>query len=107
MPFHPGLGNFVSIEDLRWAFGSWYSVQTCGVKKGLSRPGTPVYKTRNGMRCCCAKTRVRNPALIARLSDAPVKRLQPARFNQDDCDQNQPIRQLRDAGALAGAVYPG
>lgn len=44
VPFHPGLGNFVSIDDLRWEFGEWYSVQTCGVKKSLGRPGTPVYK---------------------------------------------------------------
>jgi len=44
VPFHPGLGNFVSIDDLRWEFGSWYSVQTCGVKKSLTRPGTPVYQ---------------------------------------------------------------
>jgi len=43
VPFHPGLGNFVSVEDLHWEFGAWYSVQTCGVKKGLARPGTPVY----------------------------------------------------------------
>ena len=44
VPFHPGLGNFVSVDDLHWEFGDWYSVQTCGVKKGLTRPGTPVYK---------------------------------------------------------------
>jgi phenylpropionate dioxygenase-like ring-hydroxylating dioxygenase large terminal subunit len=44
VPFHPGLGNFVSVEDLHWEFGDWYSVQTCGVKQGLSRPGTPVYQ---------------------------------------------------------------
>ena len=44
VPFHPGLGNFVSIDDLSWEFGDWYSVQTCGVKKGLARPGTPVYQ---------------------------------------------------------------
>jgi phenylpropionate dioxygenase-like ring-hydroxylating dioxygenase large terminal subunit len=44
VPFHPGLGNFVSIDDLRWEFGDWYSVQTCGVKKGLGRPGSPVYR---------------------------------------------------------------
>ena len=43
VPFHPGLGNFVSIDDLRWEFGDWYSVQTCGVKKSLARTGTPVY----------------------------------------------------------------
>ncbi len=44
VPFHPGLGNFVSIDELDWEFGDWYSIQTCGVKKGLSRPGTPVYE---------------------------------------------------------------
>ena len=44
VPFHPGLGNFVSIDDLRWEFGDWYSVQTCGIKKSLARPGTPVYQ---------------------------------------------------------------
>ena len=44
VPFHPGLGNFVSVDDLHWEFGDWYSVQTCGVKKGLARPGTPVYE---------------------------------------------------------------
>src|SRR5271156_906902 len=44
VPFHPGLGNFVSVNDLRWEFGDWHSVQTCGIKRGLSRPGTPVYR---------------------------------------------------------------
>lgn len=44
VPFHPGLGSFVSVEDLHWEFGDWYSVQTCGVKQGLTRPGTPVYE---------------------------------------------------------------
>lgn len=43
VPFHPGLGSFVSIDDLRWEFGDWYSVQTCGVKNNLARPGSPVY----------------------------------------------------------------
>jgi choline monooxygenase len=43
-PFHPGLGNFVDVSDLKWEFGEWYSVQTCGVKRGLSRPGSPVYR---------------------------------------------------------------
>ena len=44
VPFHPGLGNFVSIDDLHWEFSDWYSVQTCGIKKNLARPGTPVYE---------------------------------------------------------------
>jgi phenylpropionate dioxygenase-like ring-hydroxylating dioxygenase large terminal subunit len=43
-PFHPGLGNFVDVRDLKWEFGQWYSVQTCGVKRRLARPGSPVYQ---------------------------------------------------------------
>ena len=42
-PFHPGLGQFVNVNDLRWEFGHWYSVQTCGIANGLARPGSPVY----------------------------------------------------------------
>lgn len=42
-PFHPGLGNFVDVADLKWEFGEWYSVQTCGVKRGLAKPGSAVY----------------------------------------------------------------
>lgn len=44
VPFHPGLGNFVNVDDLKWEFGDWYSVQTCGVKRELQRPGSTVYK---------------------------------------------------------------
>jgi choline monooxygenase len=43
IPFHPGLGNFVTCEDLRWEMTDAYSVQTVGVMNSLSRPGTPVY----------------------------------------------------------------
>lgn len=43
-PFHPGLGRFVTCEDLRWEFGEWYSVQTVGIADALKRPGTPAYK---------------------------------------------------------------
>jgi choline monooxygenase len=43
-PFHPGLGNFVDVSDLRWEFGDWYSVQTCGVRRALSKPGSETYK---------------------------------------------------------------
>jgi choline monooxygenase len=43
-PFHPGLGNFVDVGDLKWEFGDWYSVQTCGVKRGLLKPGSAVYR---------------------------------------------------------------
>ena len=42
-PFHPGLGGFVSCEDLRWEFGRHHSLQTVGVQKALSRAGSPVY----------------------------------------------------------------
>lgn len=43
-PFHPGLGGFVNVADLKWEFGDWYSVQTCGVKQGLAKPGSTVYQ---------------------------------------------------------------
>jgi choline monooxygenase len=36
-PFHPGLGNFVSCEDLRWEFKQHYSVQTVGVANRLGK----------------------------------------------------------------------
>ena len=43
VPFHPGLGNFVTCEDLRWECTPAYSVQTVGVLSELQKPGTPVY----------------------------------------------------------------
>lgn len=43
-PFHPGLGQFVTCNDLRWHFGEWFSVQTVGVHKALQAPGTPTYR---------------------------------------------------------------
>ena len=43
-PFHPGLGKFVSCDDLKWEFGDWHSVQTVGLHKDLKQPGTPVYR---------------------------------------------------------------
>lgn len=43
-PFHPGLGNFVDVNDLKWEFGDWYSVQSCGVKNRLARPGSKTYE---------------------------------------------------------------
>jgi len=42
-PFHPGLGQFVSCDDLRWEFGDHHSVQTVGVANGLAKSGSPVY----------------------------------------------------------------
>ena len=43
-PFHPGLGQFVTCEDLRWEFGSRHSVQTVGAKNALAKPGSPAYQ---------------------------------------------------------------
>ena len=43
-PFHPGLGQFVSCDDLHWEFGARHSVQTVGLNKALARPGSPTYR---------------------------------------------------------------
>ncbi len=47
-PFHPGLGNFVTCEDLRWEFKDHYSVQTVGAANRLgkadARGGSPAYE---------------------------------------------------------------
>jgi choline monooxygenase len=47
-PFHPGLGRFVTCEDLSWEFGHHHSVQTVGAHKALMDPskaaGSPVYE---------------------------------------------------------------
>ena len=43
VPFHPGLGNFVTCDDLKWQFGHWYSVQTVGVTD-LKKSGSPAYE---------------------------------------------------------------
>ena len=43
-PFHPGLGQFVTCDDLRWEFAAWASVQFVGVNDGLAKPGTRTYE---------------------------------------------------------------
>ena len=43
-PFHPGLGNFVTCDDLAWEFKKEYSVQTVGVASTFGQPGSDVYK---------------------------------------------------------------
>ncbi len=43
-PFHPGLGNFVTCDDLRWQFGQQYSVQTVGISRAFGQPGSAVYQ---------------------------------------------------------------
>jgi phenylpropionate dioxygenase-like ring-hydroxylating dioxygenase large terminal subunit len=42
-PFHPGLGHFVTCDDLEWQFGPRHSVQTVGINNRLARPGTATY----------------------------------------------------------------
>ncbi len=43
-PFHPGLGHFVSCDDLRWEFSQWYSAQRVGVSQAFNQPGSEVYR---------------------------------------------------------------
>ena len=43
-PFHPGLGHFVSCNDLRWEMGEGYSVQTVGVNAALKKSGSSTYQ---------------------------------------------------------------
>ncbi|MGV0951300.1 MAG: aromatic ring-hydroxylating oxygenase subunit alpha, partial [Azonexus sp.] len=42
-PFHPGLGNFVTCDDLTWQFGDWYSVQRVGITS-LKKSGSRAYE---------------------------------------------------------------
>jgi choline monooxygenase len=42
-PFHPGLGQFVSCDDLRWEFAPWASLQTVGINSRLAKPGSRTY----------------------------------------------------------------
>jgi phenylpropionate dioxygenase-like ring-hydroxylating dioxygenase large terminal subunit len=41
--FHPGLSHFVDLDALAWEFGTRWSVQTVGIRRGLARPGSPAY----------------------------------------------------------------
>jgi len=43
-PFHPGLGRFVSCDDLHWEFAQCYSLQRVGVHQALAQPGSDVYR---------------------------------------------------------------
>ncbi len=43
-PFHPGLGQFVTCEDLAWELRPHYSVQTVGVSARLGSAGSPVFE---------------------------------------------------------------
>ena len=44
VPFHPGLGQFVDCDDLKWEFGEQYSVQTVGINHALRKAGSPIYQ---------------------------------------------------------------
>ncbi|MDD4881956.1 MAG: aromatic ring-hydroxylating dioxygenase subunit alpha [Gallionellaceae bacterium] len=44
VPYHPGLGQFVDCDQLKWEYGDWWSVQTVGVNRALSRAGSEIYK---------------------------------------------------------------
>ena len=41
---HPGLGNFTDCNSFHVEYGDHYSVQVVSAKKGLTAPGTPVYR---------------------------------------------------------------
>lgn len=43
-PFHPGLGRFVTCDDLAWEFSEWYSLQQVGVHQALGHPGSDIYR---------------------------------------------------------------
>ena len=43
-PFHPGLGRFVTCDDLSWEFGQQHSLQRVGVHDSLEKPGSDVYR---------------------------------------------------------------
>ena len=43
-PFHPGLGNFVTCDDLRWEIEGAYSSQIVGIRNRLQKAGSPVYQ---------------------------------------------------------------
>jgi choline monooxygenase len=43
-PSHPGLGQFVTCEDLRWEFGAHHSLQTVGANNALAKAGSPTYR---------------------------------------------------------------
>jgi choline monooxygenase len=44
VPFHPGLGGFVTCDDLRWEFRENYSVQTVGMARHTDRAGSAIYQ---------------------------------------------------------------
>src|SRR5258708_19615281 len=45
IPYHPGLGNFVTCDDLNWDIADAYSAQVVVVKDEFTRAETPPYST--------------------------------------------------------------
>jgi len=43
VPYHPGLGNFVTCDDLTWQFGDWYSVQKVGITSLMKDSSSAAY----------------------------------------------------------------
>ncbi|MEP7063523.1 MAG: aromatic ring-hydroxylating dioxygenase subunit alpha [Betaproteobacteria bacterium] len=43
-PFHPGLGQFVTCDNLEWEYNDWANVQFVGVNNGLAKPGSRTYE---------------------------------------------------------------
>jgi len=43
VPYHPGLGNFVTCDDLSWQFGEWYSVQKVGITSLMKDSSSAAY----------------------------------------------------------------
>ena len=43
VPYHPGLGNFVTCDDLTWQFGDWYSVQKVGITSLMKESTSATY----------------------------------------------------------------
>jgi phenylpropionate dioxygenase-like ring-hydroxylating dioxygenase large terminal subunit len=43
VPFHPGLGQLVNCDDLKWTFGEQFSVQTVGINDPRRKAGSAVY----------------------------------------------------------------
>ena len=43
-PFHPGLGRFITCDDLAWEFGDHLSLQRVSARAGLPDAGSPAYE---------------------------------------------------------------
>ncbi|MEJ7137785.1 aromatic ring-hydroxylating oxygenase subunit alpha [Amphibiibacter pelophylacis] len=65
-PFHPGLGHFVTCDDLAWQLLPNASLQTVGLHRSLVQPGSAVY------------TRWHDQVLAAQSAGLPLLGPQPA-----------------------------